>query len=128
MEKGKKEFFIGENRLYLGEDKILYADFSGELTVDIINSLYDFFNLNKTKMMNEGKVKILIHLKNPKKSSPEARKLTYTLSKDKNIGKVALLGINPVTKVIASFFMGNSRKKDVKFFNTKESAIVWLKE
>ena len=128
MNKAKREFFIGEKRIYLGEDKILYTDWAGELTGEIVNSLYDFFTLHKTEMMVDGKVRLLVDLTNAKKPSMEARKLTYILSEDKDMGKVALLGLNPVAKVIAAFFMGNSKKKDVKFFNTKESAIVWLKE
>jgi len=29
---------------------------------------------------------------------------------------------------MASFFMGASKKKDMRFFKTKEEALAWLKE
>jgi hypothetical protein len=128
MEKEKREFFIAGKRVCLGEDKIIYADFSGELTVDIVNSLYDFFKLHKTEMRVNGKVRLFIDITNSKKPSIEARKLTYIFSEDKDMGKIALVGAHPVARVLAAFFMGESRKKDVKFFSTKESAIVWLQE
>ncbi|MFA5033149.1 MAG: STAS/SEC14 domain-containing protein [bacterium] len=128
MKKQGIEILAGKNRVYFGEDKILYADFVGELTVETLNLLYDFFNLNKSKMMVEGKVKILLDITSLGKPSMEARKLTYMLSLNKDIGKFAIIGLNPVARVIAAFFMGNSQKKDVKFFSTKESAIEWLKE
>jgi len=43
-------------------------------------------------------------------------------------GKVALFGLNPVARVIASFVMGVTRKKDMRFFKTREEALAWLRE
>ena len=47
---------------------------------------------------------------------------------NEKIGKVALFGLHPVARVIAAFIMGITRKKDMRFFKSKEEALAWLKE
>ena len=42
--------------------------------------------------------------------------------------KIALFGIHPVARVIASFVMGATKKKDIRFFKSREEAFLWLKE
>ncbi|MDD2891320.1 MAG: hypothetical protein PHE49_11895 [bacterium] len=126
MENKKIEIRLGKSILHFGEDKIFYATIVGEYTTEMAKSTYDFFELHKTEMMVDGKVKMFINLTNARKPSTEAKELMRLLSKD--IGKIALIGFNPVAKVIAAFFMGNSRKKDINFFNTQGDAIVWLNE
>jgi hypothetical protein len=128
MKKQKKEIQIGPNKLYFEEDKIFYAILVGDLSAEIVKASYEFFERNKNENMVNGKVRIFADLTNSGKPSTEARKLTYLFSESKDIGKFALIGMNPVAKVIAAFFMGSSKKKDVKFFNTREGAIEWLKK
>ncbi|MDD5528661.1 MAG: STAS/SEC14 domain-containing protein [bacterium] len=128
MKKQEKEIWAGQNRLCFGEDKILYATLVGDLSAEIVNTLYVFFEQNKNENMVDGKVRFFVDLTNSGKPSMEARKLTYALSESKDIGKFAIIGMNPVARVIAAFFMGNSRKKGMKFFNTREEALEWLKK
>ncbi len=47
---------------------------------------------------------------------------------DKIFGKVALFGLHPVARVVASFFMGATKKKDMRFYKTRGEALAWLKE
>jgi hypothetical protein len=128
MKNKEKEIKLGPNRLYFGEDKIFHAILVGDLSAEIVNISYEFFERNKNENMINGKVRIFADLTHSGKPSMEARKLTYLFSESKDIGKFAIIGMNPVAKVIAAFFMGNTRKKDIKFFNTKEDAIEWLKQ
>lgn len=128
MKKQKIEIQLGPNKLYFGEDKIFYVILIGDLSAEIVNASYEFFERNKNKNMVDGKVRFFVDLTNSGKPSLEARKLTYDLSESKDIGKFAIIGLNPVAKVIAAFFMGNSKKKDMKFFNTREDALEWLKK
>ena len=126
MKKQEIGVMPGKNKLYFGEDKILYATIVGEYTTEMAKLTYEFFELHKTKMMVDGKVKLFIDLTSARKASAGAKELMHLFSKD--IGKIALIGFNPVARVIASFFIGNSTKKDINFFNTQEDAIEWLKE
>ncbi|MFA5033150.1 MAG: STAS/SEC14 domain-containing protein [bacterium] len=126
MKKQEMEVRLGKSRIHFGEDKIFCATIVGEYTTEMAKLTYEFFELHKTEMMVDGKVRLFIDLTNARKASAEAKEFMHRLSND--IGKIALVGFNPVAKVIASFFMGNSKKKNINFFNTQEDAIEWLKE
>jgi len=126
MEIKDREIRVGENRIYLGEDNILYLTIFGEVDEKIEIGI----NEASLKLINmvEGKVNTLIDLNKAGKTSIGARKRQKEISEHKKIGKVALFGLHPVAKVIASFFMGISKKKDMRFFKTREEALAWLKE
>jgi len=126
MEIKDRKIRVGENRIYLGEDNILYLTIFGEVDEKIEIGI----NEAVLKLINmvEGKVNTLIDLNKVGKTSTEARKKQKEISEHEKIGKVALFGLHPVAKVIASFFMGISKKKDIRFFKTREEALAWLKE
>ena len=126
MEEQEREIWVGENRHYLGEDNILYVTVVGEVDEKVAIACREA----AFKLMNivEGKVNVLIDVNKAGKQSPEARKVWTELSEHEKFGKVALFGLHPVARVLASFVMGVSKKKDMRFFKTKEEALAWLKE
>jgi len=126
MENKDREIRVGENRLYLGEDNILYITNIGEIDEKTAIAIKEAV-LNVANMV-EGKVHTLTDLNKAGKTSPEARKVFKELAEQEKQGKVALFGMHPVARVLASFFMGISKKKDMRFFKTKEEALAWLKE
>ncbi len=121
-----REIRVGENRLYLGEDGIVYNIAVGASDKKIANEI----NEGILKLANtlEGKVNLFIDLNKGKKPSPEARKIYLEVAEHEKIRKVAMSGLHPVARVLASFMMGVSEKKDMRFFKTKEEALAWLKE
>jgi hypothetical protein len=126
MEDKDREIWVGKNRMYLGEDKIVRITVVGELdeeTQTAINSAGD-----KLISMVEGKVNVLIDLNKAGKMSPGARKRQIEISEHEKAAKIAMFGLHPVARVLASFFMGVSQKKDMRFFKTEEEALAWLKE
>ena len=126
MNEGNREIWVGENRLYFGENDIINGTYIGDIDVKMANELREA-NL---KLMNlvEGKVKILNDMNRIGKPSFEARKIFQEFTLHEKIEKVAFFGLHPVARVIASFFIGRSKKKDMRFFETKEEALAWLKE
>jgi len=124
MEEKDREIWVGENRIYLGEDNILCLTILGEVDEKIEIGI----NEACLKLMNmvEGKVNALVDLNKAGKVSPGARKRQVEISEHEKTGKVALFGMHPVARVVASFFMGISQKKDMRFFKTKEEALTWL--
>ena len=120
-----REFLIGESKYYLGEDDILYVTQIGDIDEIIIVKYKETI----FKLMNlvEGKVDAIIDLNKTRKQSPTARKAWKELNENKKVGKVALYGLHPVSRVIASFVIGVSQKKDMQFFKTKEEALKWIK-
>ena len=58
----------------------------------------------------------------------EARKIYASLLKSPKIGKAAVYGLSASNRVIASFLIKASGKKDFGVFKTEEEALEWLKE
>ncbi len=126
MGEKERESWVGENRLYLGEDNIIRITIVGELDEEAQTSIndagYELMN------MVEGKMHALIDLNRAGKTSPGARKRQVEISEYEKTEKVALFGLHPVARVIASFFMGISQNQNMRFFKTEEEALTWLKE
>ncbi len=122
----ERELWVGENRLYLGEDNIIYVTNIGEIDEKIAIAMKEAV----LKLMNmvEGKKHTLTDLNKAGKTSLEARKVFKELAEHEKQGKNAFFGMHPVARVLASFFMGLSKKKDMRFFRSKGEALAWLKE
>ncbi len=122
----EREIWVGGNRVYLGEDNILRVTVVGELDEETQVAL----NNAGYKLMStvEGKVSALVDNNKAGKMSPGARKRQVEISEYEKTAKVAIFGLHPVARVLASFFMGVSQKKDMRFFRTEEEALAWLKE
>ena len=122
----EREIWLGENRLHLGEDNILDIINVGEIDEKTAIAMEEAV----LKLMNmvEGKVHTLTDLNKAGKTTPKARKIFQELAEHEKQGKNAFFGMHPVARVLASFFMGPSKKKDMRFFKSKDEALVWLKE
>jgi len=125
-EVSEREIWVGENRLYLGEDNIIYFTAVGDHTEKMAIKISEA--IMKLGDMGEGKISVLIDLNKAGKPSSEARKIFREGDKHEKAGKTALFGLHPVAMVLASFFIGLSKEKDMRFFKTKEEALKWLKE
>jgi hypothetical protein len=120
-----KEFWIAENHTFL-ENNIIYVIAIGLQTDEIA---LEHLKVHKILVNQvQGKVNYLIDLNKAGKSTPNARKVWQKVSEDPDTNKVALFGIHPVARVLASFVMSVSNKKDMLFFKTKEDGLKWLLE
>ncbi len=126
MLENDKDVWVGENHTYLGEDNILYTTVVGEVDESKAKAIRDAHL--KFLSMVEGKVNSLVDLNKAGKQPPAARKIGKDMFEHERIGKIALFGLHPVARVIASFVIGVTRKKEIRFFKTREEAIAWLKE
>ncbi len=122
----EREIWVGENKLYLDEDNIVHITVVGELDEETQTAINNAgYKLISTV---EGKMNALVDLNKAGKISPGARKRQVEISEYEKTAKVAMFGLHPVARVLASFFMGVSQKKDMRFFRTEEEALAWLKE
>ena len=126
MEEKNNEIWVGENRFHLGEDDIMYVELVGEYDLHSALALRDAY----LKLLNNvnGKVNIFVDNSRSGKPSQEARKIFAELIKHEQCEKIAVFGLNPVARVIASFVLGSSKNKNTKIFKTKEEALAWVKE
>ncbi len=126
MREEDREIWVGKNRFYLGDDDILYGTVVGDVDEKMAPAFKEAILTMISKA--EGKGNILIDLNRVGQPSLEARKIGQQTFKDEKVGKVALFGMHPVARVIASFVIGVTTKKDIRFFKSKDEALVWLKE
>ena len=126
MSEEDKEFTIGRSRVYLGDDDIIHGIFEGDVNAETATKIGE--SILKLSKHVEGKVNILNDINKTGNPSTEARKILQKYIIHEKIGKVAIFGMHPVARIIASFFIGVTKKKDIQFFKTKEEAVKWLKE
>lgn len=121
----ENEIWIGKSRLYLDEDNIIYSNFVGDIDAKIATEIGEA-TLKLSNLVDE-KVNIFNDINETKMASSEARKILQKYIMNETVGKVAIFGLHPVARVLASFFLGVTKKRDVRYFKTKEQAIKWLK-
>ena len=126
MDEKDREIWVGKNRLYLGEDNIIHVANVGEVDEKMAIAIKEAV----LKLMNmvKGKVHTLTDLNRAGKTLPAARKVFQELADHEKQGESAFFGMHSVARVLASFVMGTIKKKDMRFFKTKEKALAWLKE
>ena len=122
----ESEYVIEKNRTCLIEDNIIYVIASGEQTDELAIQQKQVCEI-LGKQIN-GDLFYLIDVNSCGKNSPGARAIWHQLSEDKKTAGVAVFGIHPVAKVIASFVIGISRKKNMRFFKTKEESLSWINQ
>jgi hypothetical protein len=119
-------FWIGENRVYLRDDDIIQFTIVGDQDEKTVICLKEASN--KLKSMVGGRPNVLVDLNRVGKPTQGARRIGKERLDDDRVGKVALFGLHPVARVIASFVISVTRKKDMRFFKTKEEALLWLRD
>jgi hypothetical protein len=126
MQQIEKLVYVGKNRFELLDDNILFVTIEGEVDKETAIKCRDL-SLKFFEIAN-GQMKSLVDLTRATKQPPESRRIVQEMWNDQSRGKVALFGLNPVSRVVASFVIGSTGQKDLKFFKTKDEALAWLNE
>jgi hypothetical protein len=126
MEDKERSIQIGDSRIHLSEDNIIYATPKGD--IDEITAIELRENIIKLANMVDGRVNSVIDLNKIGRPSIRARMIGKDAFEHEKVGKVAFYGLHPVAKMLASFAMGAARNNDMRFFKTKEEALDWMKE
>lgn len=120
----EKEFQIGENKILILDNSIIYIEVIGEQTdkhAEIIKLVY-----KKIYEQFTGKIKQLVNLNRSGKSSKMARDVFKEINEHELTDKVAVYGIHPVARVLAAFVIGITNENNIRFFANKEEALFWL--
>jgi hypothetical protein len=120
-----KEAWVGESSFCMRPDGIFHVTTIGDVDDKIAE-------ISKEAILNlEAKVGkargVMVDLNKAGKQSPQARKIWKSMHNPGENIKVALYGMNPVSRVIASFFLQMMVDKKIKFFKTEDEALSWLK-
>jgi hypothetical protein len=121
-----KQILVGDNKVYIDENNIIHVLITG----DVNNTTANLANKALLDLIGEveGNVNIFVDINEAGTHTRGARIIGEKALDNRRIGKIALFGLSPVARVLASFFIGFSKKKDMQFFNTKEEAFEWLKK
>ena len=116
--------WVGEHRLFLDNNNIINVKPSGNVDKKSAELIREAF----LKLIEEarGSVNILADLNNAGKPSIEARRVAMEIFHKKEVNSIAFFGLNPVARVIASFIISIAKKKEIRFFKTKEEALDWF--
>ncbi len=123
---GDREYLLGENRIQILEDSIVYVEVVGEQTDEHAELIRK--NVHIIAQSLPGKMRQLINLNNSGKSSPKCRELFKQLNEENISDRVAVFGMHPVARVLAIFVTGVTQQKHVRFFTNKEEALNWLRQ
>ncbi|MCP4677589.1 MAG: hypothetical protein GY854_19155 [Deltaproteobacteria bacterium] len=118
---------VGENRIFLTDDmKVICYVNIGDIDEEIARS----FKRSHRELLKlfEGKVNVLVDLNKAGKTTSRSRKVLDELVDNDRSYKLACFGAHPVAKIIASFFLKMSNKKDTRFFKNEEEALSWFAE
>ena len=126
MKEDMKKIRVGRNLISLDDDNVIYFTNIGE--IDEIIAYESIRAMRTLQNMVEGNVDYIIDLNNGGKTSTRARKMLKEYTENEVKGKIAFVGLHPVSRVLASFFMSVTKKSDMRFFKTTAKAIAWLKE
>lgn len=120
---------MGKYKVWVDDSGIIRGAIIGEHTkedaLNIIRDLDEYLN----KVHDNGLV--LIDMTKTGRPSSEARKVHAMNIKNENekFKKAAFFGATVMNRVLANFIIKASGRGDkVRYFNTKEEAIVWLKK
>lgn len=119
-----REVWVDKNRIFLRAGNIFHVIVEGPQSIDQANASLAVYK--KISNLVKGKLNHLIDLNKAGKSSPEARKIWKEMSENDNTNKVAVIGIHPVARVLASFVLSVIQKGNTRFFQTEEEGLKWL--
>ncbi|MEW6076664.1 MAG: STAS/SEC14 domain-containing protein [Thermodesulfobacteriota bacterium] len=119
-----REFRAGENHYLLGDDNIFHVTLNGDVD-DEMGTEIDR-RINRLVDNVDGQIDLLIDLNRAGKTSSKSRQLFKAFTETGKCRKVALFGMHTVAMVIASFVMGISKNRNMKFFKNRKEALEWL--
>lgn len=123
---GDNEYWIGANKTVLIDQKIIHITAVGEQTCEmaLLHKELD----HKLFSLVEGQLNYLVDVNKCGKNSPEATVMFRQLCYNEKVNKVAVYGLHPVARIIASFVIGLDPKGKQRFFKSEEQARIWLDE
>lgn len=123
---GDNEYWIGANRTVLIDQKIIHITVVGEQTSEmaLLHTELD----HKLFSLANGQIYYLVDINKSGKNSPEATLMFRQLCYHEKVNKVAVYGLHPVARILASFVFGLDPKRKRRFFKSEAQARRWLDE
>jgi hypothetical protein len=116
------------HELKMGNDGIIRLSFIGDISKEDVEA-YERDLLPYLDAATEtSKLNIISYSGREGKYSSDARRRFTELNKDLRVGRVAILGGNRFNRVMATIILKATGRQNIRFFDTEEEAVAWLKE
>lgn len=117
-------------RIQMGDDGILRVDFAGgSLERDEVDAFIREFTVYLDAATPEAPLRMLtIANQSGAKLSSKTRKAFADLNSDPRLGKAATVGVDRYTRVLVGFVLKATGRDNIRFFETEEQALAWLRE
>lgn len=122
----EREILVGENRFYLGKNKIIYVTLN-EKEIDEESVLKMRGAFVKYLFMANEKCDVLAINKTNRKPSFKLKQIFKDISKNEKFGKVAMLNMGPEQGGFLSFASKLTKNEKLNFFNKRGDALTWFK-
>ncbi|MEJ5309521.1 MAG: hypothetical protein WHX52_07090 [Anaerolineae bacterium] len=117
-------------QMQLIEPGIVRISFSGgSLGADELDDFIRDFHGYLDATTPEAPINILTIVEAPgAKLASKTRKAFTNLNADKRVGKAATLGVDRYARVLIGFMLKATGRDNIRFFDTEEQALAWLRE
>lgn len=115
------------HQLRMGNDGIVRLMFIGDTDRKAVPTLIADFTPYLDQATPEHPLYVLWDDTRGGKAAPEARKFYADLNRDPRIGKVAIFGAQHYGRVLGEFILKFTGRDNIRFFDTQELALSWLK-
>jgi hypothetical protein len=126
MEEKSRESRVGKHTIFLGDDDTFYVTIIGgideEMAAEIKNAIIELNDRFGRKRRD-----VVVDSNEAGQASSKARRMFRELTELETTGNIAIFGLHPVARVLASFFIGGAAGASTRFFKTKEECLAWLK-
>jgi len=110
----------------MGNDGVVRTAFIGDMTEQGVNALAEdaqpFLEASSAKKPTP----VLHDSSRSGKYTSRARKAILAFFSDPRIGKIAVIGARPYTRVLLSFLIKASGRENMRLFGTEPEALAWL--
>ncbi|HOT90656.1 MAG TPA: hypothetical protein PLJ78_03575 [Anaerolineae bacterium] len=115
-------------KLTMPDDGILRINFDGALEDDEIDPfINDFMRYLEAATPTAPLRTLTISNHTGAKLAPRVRKMFATLNTDPRLGKSATIGVDRYTRVLVGFVLKATGRDNIRFFDSEEQALAWLK-
>jgi hypothetical protein len=115
------------HEISMGDDGILRLAFIGDMVGEDIEIFIKDFTPFLEAATEVEPLNILADASRAGKTSSAARKAYVRLNRDLRGGKVAVVGARRYGRVLVSFILKATGRDNVRFFDSEEEALAWLK-
>jgi hypothetical protein len=111
----------------MGDDGFVRTAFAGDMTERGVEALVEDAQSFLEASSVENPTPVLHDSSRSGKFTSRARKAILTFFADPRIGKIAVTGARPYTRVLLSFLNRASGRKNMRLFATEQEALAWIK-